>query len=237
MKYRLDKYLCLTLQITRQEAKTYLKRKLVKVDGMITSKPETKVDPDVQLVTFQDEELYYEPFVYYMLNKPADVVSATRDNFHKTVIDLIDDSIHSDIFPVGRLDIDTEGLLLITNDGQLGHDLTSPSKHVDKRYYVKVNGLLTADHVELFSKGLDIGDEKPTKAAILEILSATNAESLCYITISEGRFHQVKRMFQVFNLDVLYLKRMQMGSLLLDETLKLGQYRKLTQEELDGLKH
>lgn len=236
MKCRLDKYLSMSLNVTRQKAKELIKKKQISIDNIIAKKPEEKIDTEKQKITFQGNDVQYEPFAYYMLHKPADVVSATKDNLHQTVLDLIDDEVHTDLFPVGRLDIDTEGLLIITNDGQLGHDLTSPAKHIDKTYYVEVDGPLEEHHTNKFQEGFDIGDEKPTKSATLEIISSDTKKSTCYVTISEGRYHQIKRMFLHFNLKVTYLKRIRMGTLRLDETLELGQYRKLTEDELFYLK-
>lgn len=236
MKCRLDKYLSMSLNVTRQKAKELIKKKQISIDNIIAKKPEEKIDTEKQKITFQGNDVQYEPFAYYMLHKPADVVSATKDNLHQTVLDLIDDEVHTDLFPVGRLDIDTEGLLIITNDGQLGHDLTSPAKHIDKTYYVEVDGPLEEHHINKFQEGFDIGDEKPTKSATLEIISSDTKKSTCYVTISEGRYHQIKRMFLHFHLKVTYLKRIRMGTLRLDETLELGQYRKLTEDELFYLK-
>ncbi len=170
-----------------------------------------------------------------MLNKPAGVVSATRDPKEPTVLDLILDKRRKDLFPVGRLDKDTEGLLLITNDGALSHSLLSPRKHVDKTYYAKVEGLVTEEHVRLFAQGVDLGEEKPALPAVLEIQEAGET-SLVLVTLREGRYHQVKRMFQALGCEVRYLKRLSMGSLRLDESLKPGEYRKLTEEELENLK-
>ena len=170
-----------------------------------------------------------------MLNKPAGVVSATEDPRDKTVIDLIEDRRRKDLFPAGRLDKDTEGLLLITNDGALAHDLLSPKKHVDKKYYAKIEGTVTEEDVELFEKGVDIGEKRATLPAVLTILSS-GEESEITLTIREGKFHQVKRMFEAVGKKVTYLKRLSMGSLVLDEKLLPGEYRKLTEQELTQLK-
>ena len=170
-----------------------------------------------------------------VLNKPAGVVSATEDPRDKTVIDLIEDRRRKDLFPAGRLDKDTEGLLLITNDGALAHDLLSPKKHVDKKYYAKIEGTVTEEDVELFGKGVDIGEKRVTLPAVLTILSS-GEESEITLTIREGKFHQVKRMFEAVGKKVTYLKRLSMGSLVLDEKLLPGEYRKLTEQELTQLK-
>ncbi|MCR4956083.1 MAG: rRNA pseudouridine synthase [Lachnospiraceae bacterium] len=234
MNIRLDKYLCQCLNITRTEAKKQIKTGQVSVNSETAKKPEAKINPQKDIISVNHQVLTYEPYVYYMLNKPQGVVSATVDNLHKTVIDLIDEN-RDDLFPVGRLDIDTEGLLLITNDGQLGHNLTSPNKHVSKVYYSIVDGALKEEHIALFLKGISIGEEKPLKPAKLEILDSTPGKSSCYVTITEGKFHQVKRMFQAIGLRVTFLKRISMGGLTLDETLKPGEYKKLTKEELEAL--
>lgn len=211
-------------------------------------------------IIFKGEKIFYAGYEYFMLNKPAGVVSATEDKKERTVIDLIKESKRKDLFPAGRLDKDTEGLLLITNDGQLAHRLLSPKKHVDKIYYAKIKGIVTEEDVRLFEKGVHIGDEKPTMPAALEILSVQKERrkekikeqkilpetknetdekedgySEIYLTIKEGRFHQVKRMFRAVGKEVVYLKRIQFGTLTLDPSLKPGQYRKLTEEEVEQL--
>ena len=169
------------------------------------------------------------------MNKPAGVVSATRDTKEKTVIDLLRENGRPDLFPAGRLDKDTEGLLLITNDGELAHRLLSPRHHVDKNYYVKVQGLLTEEDCRAFAEGLKVSDDFTTMPAELVILQAGEI-SEAEVTIREGKFHQVKRMFHAVGKEVLYLKRLSMGTLKLDEALKPGEFRPLTKEELDGLK-
>ena len=174
-----------------------------------------------------------------MLNKPKGFVSATTDREHKTVVDIISSSEKKDLFPVGRLDIDTEGLLLITNDGELAHRLLAPKNHVEKTYYVEVSGILDDVDVDAVEKGLDIGEEKNTIPAKMEILKTDiqNNISSCYLTIHEGKFHQVKRMMKKLGKTVTYLKRVSMGSLILDSKLKKGNYRKLTEQEIIELKN
>ena len=226
---RLDKYLADMQVGTRSEVKQMIRKGLVTVDGLIVKKPEEKVDCEKQVV------VSYHQYEYYMLNKPAGVVSATEDPRDKTVIDLIEDRRRKDLFPAGRLDKDTEGLLLITNDGALAHDLLSPKKHVDKKYYAKIEGTVTEEDVELFGKGVDIGEKRVTLPAVLTILSS-GEESEITLTIREGKFHQVKRMFEAVGKKVTYLKRLSMGSLVLDEKLLPGEYRKLTEQELTQLK-
>ena len=169
-----------------------------------------------------------------MLHKPAGVISATKDDRDKTVLDLITDKKRNDLFPVGRLDKDTEGLLLITNDGELAHRLLSPKKHVDKVYYAKVQGKVDESDVKAFADGVDIGDDTPTKSADLRILKSEE-ESEIELTITEGRFHQVNRMFHAVGKEVISLKRLSMGSLVLDKTLTKGEYRSLTEEEIKKL--
>lgn len=235
MLCRLDKFLGLTCKLTRQEAKAAIRKNQVLVDKVPANRPEQKINTDTQTICYQGKELHYEESVYYMLHKPAGVVSATKDNLHKTVLDLLAEEDVDGLFPVGRLDLDTEGLLLLTNDGELGHQLTSPAKHVAKQYEVLVDGELTETVCEIFRNGMDIGEKRLTRPAELTILE-TGAKSRALVTISEGKFHQVKRMFAHCGYAVLYLKRLKMGSLILDESLAPGEYRRLTAEELSGLK-
>lgn len=231
---RLDKYLADMGMGTRSELKKAIRSGRAAVDGITVVKPEEKIDETVQRVTFDGNDVGYQKQEYFMLHKPAGVVSATRDKKEKTVIDLITGQKRKDLFPVGRLDKDTEGLLLITNDGALAHRLLAPGKHVDKVYYARIEGRVTEEDVTAFAQGLDIGDEELTLPAKLEILES-DEESEIYLTIQEGRFHQVKRMFEVSGKRVTYLKRISMGSLRLDETLEKGAYRALTDEELERL--
>lgn len=231
---RLDKYLADMGVGTRTEIKKYVRRGKVKVDGVVVKSPEVKVDPNVQKVSYLDQPVSYEKFEYYMLNKPAGVISATTDKKDKTVIDLITEKKRKDLFPVGRLDKDTEGLLLITNDGELAHRLLAPKKHVDKVYYAKVKGKVTEEDVKAFAEGVSIGQGEMAKPATLEILVSDEISEI-RLTIQEGKFHQVKRMFISVGKEVVYLKRLSMGSLVLDENLPLGAYRPLTREELEQL--
>lgn len=231
---RLDKYLADMGVGTRTEVKKYIRQGVVTIDGAISKKPEEKVDETSQLICVKGEKVGYEKFEYYMLHKPAGVVSATTDNVDKTVIELIESKKRKDLFPVGRLDKDTEGLLLITNDGELAHRLLSPKKHVDKVYYAKVNGRVTADEVAKFAEGLDIGGDEQAKPSHLIVLKEDDISEI-ELTIQEGKFHQVKRMFQAVGMEVIYLKRLSMGSLVLDETLPVGSYRALTEEEVKSL--
>lgn len=231
---RLDKYLADMGVGTRTEVKKYIRQGKVKVDGMVVKLPEQKVDANIQMVSCMDEQVRYEKFEYYMLNKPAGVISATEDTKEKTVLDLIADKKRKDLFPVGRLDKDTEGLLLITNDGALAHKLLAPKKHVDKVYYAKVKGVVTEADVKAFEEGLSIGQGEMTKPAALEVLVSDEISEI-RLTIQEGKFHQVKRMFQAVGKEVVYLKRLSMGRLVLDDKLPLGVYRPLTRKELEDL--
>lgn len=234
MKIRLDKYLADMGKGTRSEVKKAIGKGLVRVNNEIVKKPETKLDTDSDHVLFDGVLVRYAQYEYYMLNKPAGVISATEDKREKTVIDLITEKKRKDLFPVGRLDRDTEGLLLISNDGELAHRLLSPSKHVDKVYYAKIDGKVTIEDVEAFQQGVDIGEEKLTRPAKLRILKS-GTQSEIELTICEGKFHQVKRMFQAVGKEVVYLKRLQMGTLILDESLKPGEYRELTEQEIADL--
>ena len=237
---RLDKCLADCGLGTRSEVKSLLKAKRITVNGKVVNNGKVQVNPETDEILFDGEKIQYEEFVYIMMNKPAGVISATEDNCHKTVVDLLNDEYRTyDIFPAGRLDIDTEGLLLLTNDGILSHNLLSPKKHVDKKYYVKIAKPLSENDVKTLENGIKLEENFVTKKAKVEVISENlheNGDNQVYITISEGKFHQVKRMFKAVNNEVLYLKRVKMGNLSLDENLKLGEYRELTEEELDGLK-
>ena len=231
---RLDKFLCDNNIGTRSQVKEYIKKGQVAINGQIVKKPETKVNEDTDIVICQGKEIHYQKYVYYMLNKPEGVVSATNDNTAPTVVSLLTVPEQKELFPVGRLDKDTEGLLLITNDGELAHRLLSPKKHVDKVYYAKVQGKVDESDVKAFADGVDIGDDTLAKSADLRILKS-GKESEIELTITEGRFHQVKRMFHAVGKEVIYLKRLSMGSLALDKTLTKGEYRSLTEEEIKKL--
>lgn len=233
---RLDKFLADMEIGTRTEVKHYIRKGRVKVNDSVCIKPEYKVSPPEDKVYFDDKIVEYNQYFYIMLNKPAGVVSATRDNLSTTVLELLGDKARKDLFPVGRLDKDTEGLLLISNDGELAHRLLSPKKHVDKVYYVRVKGYVTEEDKKAFLQGVDIKDDKPTLPADLEILR-TGEISEAKLCIREGRFHQVKRMFEAVGKEVIYLKRISMGSLQLDPKLAPGEFRELTKEEIEALKN
>ncbi len=229
---RLDKLLSTIGYGSRKEVKGLLKTGAVKVDGTAVKDAKVHVNPDEQEITVHGETVSYREFVYFMLHKPQGVISATEDSLHETVLDLLelDDAVY-DPFPVGRLDKDTEGLLLLTNDGQLAHQLLSPKKHVPKTYFAKINAPVTEEDAEAFRQGVTLDDGYVTKSAELKILTS-GVESEIELTIVEGKFHQVKRMFEARGKKVTYLKRLSMGALLLDESLDLGEYRELTEEEL-----
>jgi 16S rRNA pseudouridine516 synthase len=229
---RLDKYLADLGVGTRSQVKQMIRKGLVDINGNTAKKPEQKVNVQEDHVTVEGKVLQYTKYRYVLLHKPSGYVSATEDAREKTVLSLLSPELQKGLFPVGRLDKDTEGLLLLTND--LAHRLLSPKKHVDKTYYARVQGKVTEDDRKAFAEGVDIGDEKKTLPADLEIL-ASGEESEILLTIREGRFHQVKRMFESRGEKVLYLKRMSMGPLHLPEQLSKGQFRELTEEELTAL--
>ena len=234
---RLDKFLADAGAGTRSEVKKYIQKGQVQVNGKPVKKPELKVSEEDQVV-MNGQEIHAAPeYVYYLFNKPAGCVSATEDSRDRTVLDYIEEKDRrKGLFPVGRLDKDTEGLLLLTDDGMLAHEILSPRKHVDKVYFAKVSGQFGENEIARFKEGLDIGNGERSKQARLQILKADVQESEVLITIMEGKFHQVKRMVKAVGSEVLYLKRLSMGSLKLDEELKLGEYRRLTKAELQELK-
>ena len=229
---RLDKFLCDNNIGTRSQVKEYIKKGQVTVNDQIIKKPETKVNEETDTVVCQGQPIHYRKYVYYMLNKPEGVVSATNDNTAPTVVSLLTVPEQKDLFPVGRLDKDTTGLLLLTNDGALAHDLLSPKKHVDKTYLVKPEKPLSAEDIHRLESGLEIGDDKPTSPA--KAVFTEDGDLL--LTIHEGRFHQVKRMLQAIGNQVLTLERIRFGPLSLDPALSRGDYRALTEEEIKHLR-
>lgn len=240
---RLDKFLADVGIGTRSQVKVILKKRRVTVDGKIEKNGRTQIDETNQTITFDNQVLRYQAFYYYLLNKPKGVVSATKDNIFKTVVQLLtDEDYRSDIFPVGRLDKDTEGLLILTNDGALGHDLTQPKKHVEKAYLATIDGKVTDTTITQFANGLTFKNgehARPGELMIKHVQAANTSsgfESKIEVVIHEGKFHQVKRMFEAVDMRVLELKRIRMGQLSLDPTLALGKYRALTSAELDLLK-
>lgn len=233
-KMRLDKYLADMGVGSRAEVKQYMKKGQVKVNGEVVKSPDVKVSGEDD-VTYLDRPVAYVTLEYYMLNKPAGVLSAARDKKCETVVDLIEDAKRKDLFPVGRLDKDTEGLLIISNDGELTHRLLSPKKHVAKVYYAKIDSPVTEEDVRMFKEGIQIHDDLLAMPAELTILNSNEDGAEIELVIYEGKFHQVKKMFEAVGKEVTYLKRLSMGNLKLDETLELGEYRELTREEVEGL--
>lgn len=229
---RLDKFLTIMELGTRSEVKNIIKKGMITIDGNVCKNADYKFDEENAKICYQGKPLCYKAFQYYMLNKPQNVVSATQDNHDKTVLDLLTVVRKKDLFPVGRLDKDTEGLLIITNDGELAHRLLSPKKHVDKTYLVRIAHPLSRDDIEALKQGVEIGEEHKTLPANVQIIDETHI----YLTIQEGKFHQVKRMLLAVNNQVLALKRVSFGSIALDETLLPGEFRELTLQEINVLK-
>lgn len=229
---RLDKFLCELQTGTRSQVKTYVRQGLVTVNGSVAKSSDIKIDENADCVCFRGQILQYRRFVYYMLNKPAGVVSATEDNVSKTVLELLRPEDRRDgLFPAGRLDKDTEGFLLLTNDGELAHRLLSPKKHVDKTYRVSLEKPLSPEDIDILEKGVNIGKERltlPAKVSVEDTLTIL-------LTIHEGKFHQVKRMLQAVGNQVTALKRISFGGLLLDKSLRSGEYRELTEQEVSIL--
>ncbi len=234
---RLDKFLVDCGVGSRTEVKKILKNKQVTVNGQVETSPKCQIDEKADQVAVFGQLLNHETFVYYLLNKPKGVISATEDDRHRTVLDLLDDiARNKEVFPVGRLDSDTHGLLLLTNNGQLAHAMLSPKKHVDKCYRARIEGIMNQSDVERFAAGIELKDFtcQPAELTILSVDEASQT-SLVEITIREGKFHQVKRMVAACGKEVVDLQRLSMGPLLLDPDLALGDYRRLTEEELKKL--
>ena len=231
MIVRVDKILAELGFGSRQEIKKYVKAGKIRINDNIVKKPEEKLNSEVDKLFFEGKEVEVEEFETFILYKPAGYVCATKDNVHKTVMELID-SKRKNIVPVGRLDLDTEGILILTNDGNLNHRLVSPSSHVDKTYYAVFEGKLNENAVEMTKNGLDIGEGEVSKPAKLEIISSNEI----MLTIHEGKFHQVKRMVKALGGEVTYLKRVAFGGLRLDDLkLKKGESRKITEIEMEML--
>lgn len=231
-KLRIDKILSNIGYGSRAEIKKYCKQGMISVNGKNINNPGIQVDPENDKILFNGEEVNYREFVYIMLNKPDGYISATFDKHDPIVLDLIDSSYYVfEPFPVGRLDKDTEGLLVLTNDGQLAHRVLSPKKHVPKTYYAKIEGIVTKEDVVAFSKGVTLDDGYETMPSQLKILKSDEISEI-ELTIHEGKFHQVKRMFESVGKKVVYLKRLSMGKLELDKNLELGEYRELTEDEI-----
>lgn len=233
---RLDKYLVHTGYGSRTEVQKLIKQKKVTVDDLIINKSEFSFIPEESIVAVNGEKVKYRTFYYYLLNKPAGVITATEDVSQKTVIDLLlPIDKNKNLAPVGRLDKDTEGLLVLTNDGKLAHELLSPKKHVDKVYYAEVNGIITIDDVKQFETGIILKDGTAYQPAKLEILEQGDLSKV-NVTINEGKFHQVKKMVLAVGKEVVYLKRVKMGNLELPNNLDSGEYRELSATELALLK-
>ncbi len=229
---RLDKLLAGTGKWSRREVKALVRQGLVRVDGRLAASAEDKLDPAVAIVTVAGETISLCRFTYVMLHKPAGVLTATEDRKQPTVLDLLPPELRRiGLDPVGRLDKDTEGLLLLTNDGELAHRLLSPKYHVEKRYFARVDGELSAADAEAFARGMTLGDGLECLPAGLEVLPGR----VCIVTLREGKFHQVKRMLAARGAPVLYLKRLSMGPLTLDDSLAAGAYRLLRAEEISAL--
>lgn len=229
---RLDKLLAGTGKWSRREVKALVRQGLVRVDGRLAASAEDKLDPAAAVVTVAGETISLCRFTYVMLHKPAGVLTATEDRKQPTVLDLLPPELRRiGLAPVGRLDKDTEGLLLLTNDGELAHRLLSPKYHVEKRYFARVDGELSAADAEAFARGMTLGDGLECLPAGLEVLP----DRVCIVTLREGKFHQVKRMLAARGAPVLYLKRLSMGPLTLDDSLAAGAYRLLRAEEISAL--
>ncbi|WP_417340977.1 pseudouridine synthase [Evtepia gabavorous] len=229
---RLDKLLAGTGKWSRREVKALVRQGLVRVDGRLAASAEDKLDPAAAIITVAGETISLRRFTYVMLHKPAGVLTATEDRKQPTVLDLLPPELRRiGLAPVGRLDKDTEGLLLLTNDGELAHRLLSPKYHVEKRYFARVDGELSAADAEAFARGMTLGDGLECLPAGLEVLP----DRVCIVTLREGKFHQVKRMLAARGAPVLYLKRLSMGPLTLDDSLAAGAYRLLRAEEILAL--
>ena len=232
---RIDQFLAHTGFGSRKDVKQLLKKKLVTVDNKVITKSNVHIDPEKAEVVVDGVEVLYEKFVYLMLHKPDGYLSATEDAHGLTVIDLVDPEYwHYKLAPVGRLDKDTEGLILLTNDGKLNHRLTSPKNEVYKTYYAEIDGEVREEHIQTFLNGVTLDDGYETKKAYLTIIES-GATSEITLSICEGKFHQVKRMFQAIGMEVTYLKRLTIGPLELDASLKIGEMRPLTEEELAAI--
>lgn len=229
---RLDKVLAHAGLGTRKEVKEIIRKKRVKVNAEVCTQMDRKIHLQEDILHVDDKLISFDSNVYIMLHKPSGVLSATKDRERLTVLDLIKDTLPKGCFPVGRLDIDTEGLVLITNDGALAHDLLAPKKHVEKTYLVHLKQALQESDIRTLESGMYIGNHEQCLPARVEVIHHTKI----YLTIYEGKYHQIKRMMKCLGNEVLYLKRVRMGSLTLDENLAKGEYRYLTQQEIEELK-
>lgn len=235
MKMRLDKFLAHNGLGTRKEVKNLIHKGHIQVNDEIMKKDDLKINTDTDTIKVDNRIITYQQYVYIMLNKPAGYVSATKDNLHPTVLDLIKGYQQYDLFPAGRLDKDTEGLVILTNDGDFAHKLLSPKRHHSKIYFARIDGIMTNDDIQKFKEGVYIDNYKCFPAN-LTIIKTNSTQSEVYIEIFEGKFHQIKKMVQSVGKNVVYLKRLEIKSLKLDSNLQLGQYRELTSDELFDLK-
>lgn len=231
---RIDKYLAECNIGSRSQVKEFLRKGMVTVNGDVVKKSDLKINETEDRICFQETLISYQRYYYYMLHKPAGVVTATKDNVNETVMDICKDIYRADLFPVGRLDKDTEGLLLLTNDGQLSHRILSPKRHVEKTYFAKIDHAFLDADIKALEQGVDIGEAKNTLPAKIK-QGETPLE--VYITIVEGKFHQIKRMLEAVQNKVIYLKRISMGGISLDELLAPGEYRELSEAEVTKLQN
>ncbi len=235
---RLDKFLADNGIGTRSQVREQIKKGLVKVNNDTAKKADLKIDTQKDEVLFNGDKIEYQRYHYYILNKPKGCITATTDTKDKTVMDILKDVPYKNMFPVGRLDKDTEGLLLITDDGDLAHRLLAPKNHIDKTYFVRCSGIISNEDIDVLEKGVDIGDDKPTMPAKAVLMSSDEEKntSELLLTIREGRFHQVKRMIKAVGKTVIYLERVSFGSIKLDDSIKRGKYRRLGESEIEELK-
>lgn len=230
---RLDRFLADAGVGSRSEVKALVKKGRVRIGELHVKDSSVSIDPDTDEVFVDDTQVRLRnENIYIVLNKPQGVITANDDPMHKTVFDLLPPNMRKGISAVGRLDKDTEGLLLLTDDGKLNHRLMAPKSHISKTYYVEVDGLVDDSVVELFASGMDIGDDKPLKSARLEVLYSSESHSEAYITITEGRYHQIKRMFRKCDMTVTFLKRVSLGAFELPKELAPGEWREMSKEEL-----
>lgn len=233
---RLDKFICESLDVSRTTAKEYIKKNYISVNHKIITQSNFQVSPDKDMVMYQNEELFIEEYYYYIFNKPSGYVCSKKDHSNATVFELLPKHRKNDLHCVGRLDKDTQGLLIVTNDGLFSHSLLSPASHVPKKYYVEVDGILSDEHVLKFREGFDYGEKKPSLPAELTVTSVEKQCSCGTVIIQEGKYHQIKRMMEVCGCKVTFLKRLAMGKYLLDSNLAIGNYRKFTKEEMEYVK-
>lgn len=232
---RIDRFLKETGICKRKEVNNILKKKLVTVNKKVITDTGFKINENVDLIEYDGKKIEYSQYIYIMLNKPSGIISASEDQRETTVVDLVKEYKHRHLFPFGRLDKDSVGLLILSDDGKLAHELLSPKKHVDKKYFLRIKGRLDEGDITKFSEGIVLEDNTKCKPAKLEILNSDEI-SECYVTISEGKFHQLKRMFKMLGKEVIYLKRISFGLINLDESLKEGEYRLLKEKEIALLK-